>query len=121
VTATDTIAHHSVRTLGVHLSASTEDAQGHKASLYKAINRYVERFAVTEDGQCVCGMPLGGLLGMFTYGIVHGEGWCSACKHPARANHYITLEGEDKPRVSWVMPLPYHPDYVTERTEEVKP
>ncbi len=112
IIATDTIAHHSVRTLRIRLTA-TDDLSKHKARLYEAINRYMERFAATEDDRCLCGRRLTGFIGMFTYGIVHGEGWCDFCKHPARANHYITLEGENKPRISWVMPLPYHPDYVT--------
>ncbi len=122
---TTTITHHSVRTLGISLSHAAiepgtpmhDRLREKKAQLYEAINRYVERFAATENSQCVCGMPLGGLLGMFTYGIRHGEGRCDACRHPARANHYIELEGFEEPVLSWTQPLPYHPDYVTERTE----
>lgn len=39
--------------------------------------------------KCSCGRPLGGFIGSFTWGIVHGEGFCSNCKRPARAVHRI--------------------------------
>ncbi len=108
--------HHSVRTLGIRFTIPAENVdtnalEQRKAALYEAINRYAEQFAATENGGCVCGVRLGGLLGMFTYGIAHGEGRCSACGHPARANHYVAVAGTPK-AFSWVQPLPYHPDLV---------
>lgn len=49
----------------------------------------VEALEASSTDDCVdCGLPLGGLLGMFTWDIVHGHGYCSACKFPYVYYHY---------------------------------
>lgn len=43
----------------------------------------------SSTDECVdCGMELGGLLGMFQWGIVHGQGECSRCGFPYVYYHY---------------------------------
>ena len=38
---------------------------------------------------CVdCGMELGGIFGMFLWGLVHGQGECSRCGFPYVYYHY---------------------------------
>ncbi len=49
----------------------------------------VEALDASAVAECVdCGMKLGGLLGMFTWGIVHGLGECSNCGFPYVYYHY---------------------------------
>lgn len=38
---------------------------------------------------CVCGAPLTGIFGSFSWGLTHGEGGCTKCGHPARAYHVV--------------------------------
>ena len=112
----------TVRSLGLRLlndapagSEEYRDGEEAKAEIYEAANRYLSKFAATEpaDGnflasgpRCPCGSHLGGFLGTFTWGIVHGEGFCSLCKHPARGVHYIAnAEGEEILQLT--IPLPY--------------
>ena len=76
----------------------------------KKINKYLSIFALPDkDGKCLkCGTVQDGLMaqlmGGFVYGFAHGEGGCSKCKWPARANHYDV--GLFK---SFVAILQYHP------------
>ncbi len=59
---------------------------------------------------CVCGEPLIGLLfGAFKWGLAWGEGYCTKCKHPARAHHRITTPDGSKVAEIYGIPLPYHP------------
>lgn len=89
------------------------------AKLLAAMNAYLARFAAGFD--CPgCKNKLGGLLGTFTYGLAHGEGYCSHCSYPCRANHYP----EDDLR--FVLIMPYHPSELrrpapTASTEGAKP
>ncbi|MFH1569121.1 MAG: hypothetical protein ABIL09_14095, partial [Gemmatimonadota bacterium] len=54
----------------------------------RAIDEYLYRFADPAGGKCVsCGEVLGGVLGTFEFGIIHGEGRCGECGWPARAVH----------------------------------
>ena len=65
-------------------------------------------FADPVDDKCLnCGRALMGLLGSFTWGIIHGEGVCSHCGWPARAYHYYEVDGEER---SFQAVLQYHPD-----------
>lgn len=62
---------------------------------------------VEQAGGCPCCLAtLGGFLtGSFEWGLVHGEGSCSACGWPVKAYHrlYLDERGDDKGRL-----LPEH-------------
>ena len=81
------------------------------------IEEYLSHFAKPDDeGHCLkCGTVQGGLmaaiLGGFTYGLVHGEGYCSKCHWPARANHYFK-DADGKEIGYMTVILQYHPDFV---------
>jgi hypothetical protein len=85
----------------------------------QAITDYLAAFAKpTEDGKCLkCGTVQGGLMaaliGGFQYGLVHGEGRCTKCDWPGRANHYFK-DATGKEIGSLRVILQYHPDLVTE-------
>lgn len=80
------------------------------------INAYLSIFAKPERDEqnyqlCLCcGERLSGILGTFRYLIVHGEGECSECGWPARANHY-----DFGPVKAFEGVLQYHPDEVREK------
>jgi hypothetical protein len=84
----------------------------------KLFDEYFSHFVVPEEeGKCLkCGTVQGGLmaalLGGFTYDLQHGEGHCSKCHWPARANHYFK-DKDGKAIGSMRMILQYHPDFVT--------
>lgn len=81
-----------------------------------ALDAYFTGFAKpVEGGKCIsCGSVQGGLMaavlgGGFEYGIAHGEGRCSGCNWPGRANHYIkTPDGHQFLRFNTI--LQYHSD-----------
>lgn len=51
---------------------------------------YGEHAWVINSNKCPeCDMDLGGLFGMFTWGIVHGEGRCDNCGTAFRLYHYM--------------------------------
>lgn len=93
----------------------------------KALTEYFAHFVKTEDGKCVCcgerqgggfDEAIKGMLGIsggsrFTWGIVHGEGFCSACKWPARAYHF-----DVGPIKRFEAILQYHPDELNAREEK---
>jgi len=104
----------------------------------KTFDSYFECFAqppmtVDADGKnnignmpCLkCGKDLLGLAsfmlgGGFTWGLAHGEGFCVACKWPARAHHFIKDEdGKDVITLRNVI-LQYHPDFVTKRKSKAE-
>lgn len=61
-----------------------------------------------EDGKCLnCGRIQGGLLGAFSWGIIHGEGSC-VCGWPARVFHFVEMPDGHRRRVDGL--LQYHPD-----------
>jgi hypothetical protein len=103
------------------------------------INGYLSGFVlglVREDGEevekpggCPCCLAtLGGFLtGSFEWGLVHGEGSCSACGWPVAAYHrlYLDERGDDRgrllpehrdqrgePNMHFDLLLPAHPDAV---------
>ena len=45
------------------------------------------------------------LIGSFTWGIAHGDGFCGRCKWPIRLYHFVKLDGPEKKRL--VYPLAY--------------
>lgn len=76
-----------------------------------ALDAYFAQFAapagVTTPGlifgahACLCGAPLTGFLGTFTWGIAYGEGFCRDCKRPGRAHHVVRdAEGVEVLRLS---------------------
>lgn len=92
-------------------------AENFKFQFLKAVDEYLKIFAepvktLDKKGnlmyyRCMnCDEPLGGLFGSFTWGIAHGEGFCSVCNYPARGVHYIEHEGV-KMTVKRI--LQYHP------------
>lgn len=110
----------------------------------KEANQYLAHFCIAEDPEAPmdpaltvdhgsnrrtrlvcpkCGAALGGLLGSFTWGIQHGEGFCARdqCGWPARGHHVIEVDNGDagdKARLAFSYPLAYHPDVVTTRSDE---
>lgn len=79
----------------IGISLTGEDAP----AVIDTLNEYLSAFAkpVKREGgssfamghfDCLnCGEPLGGMLGHFRWGMVHGEGTCS-CGWPCRAYHW---------------------------------
>lgn len=57
--------------------------------LAPACTAYFRWFDPPVEGKCSCGRWIGGVFGSFTWGIVHGEGFCGACRRPARAYHFL--------------------------------
>ena len=84
-----------------------------------ALQGYFSRFV--KPGPCICcGAQQGakdildGLLNArFTWGIAHGEGFCSNCTWPARAYHF-----DVGPIKRFEMILQYHPDELNVRQKE---
>jgi len=101
----------------------TKDGSPPDPNVQAAIDKYLAPFAVpAEEGKCLrCGSIQGGLMGAilggFTYGIQHGEGWCSNCNWPARANHYIK-DASGKTILTLRAILQYHPDVVVQKQEQ---
>lgn len=94
----------SVQSLGIKLSGEKKDWAEEK------INEYLSDFVFSE--KCLgCEHDMTGILGMFQWGIQHGEGNCSNCGYPARAYHRVPDV------VNWQnMVLQYHPKTLTEKT-----
>lgn len=65
--------------------------------------------------RCICGKPFTGLMdGTFRWGIAHGDGYCAACKHPARCYHRIrNSDGEITHTMNF--PISYHPDELVKK------
>jgi hypothetical protein len=66
----------------------------------------------SKQGQYMCagcGAPLTGFLGVFQWGIRHGEGFCSDCGYPTRMYHVLK---DHKGEYQLAMPLQYHPDEI---------
>jgi hypothetical protein len=77
-----------------------------------SVVEYLSSFTI-PTGYCpMCDNNYGGIFGTFTWGIAHGEGFCSACNYPMRANHKIEHLG----RISNMI-LPYHPKELSEPTK----
>lgn len=101
-----------------------------------ALDTYFECFAqpkmtIGEDGRgdigdqpCIkCEKPLLGLSsfilgGGFTWGIVHGEGFCRECSWPARAYHFIKDKDDKEVITIRNVILQYHPDFVSKRKDK---
>lgn len=100
-------------------TANLEEAEAEAAALNDAIARYAAAFAHTDDHTCPgCGTRLTGLLGSFTWGLVHGEGHCRSCGYPCRAYHRPKDDnGEAIFESALQAILPYHPDDLEVRSD----
>lgn len=79
--------------------------ENQRGNILKHVNNYLKIFAAPIEHRdpkdnkflwldCLnCGQALTGLFGSFEYTIRHGEGACSVCGYPGRADHYIEHEG----------------------------
>ena len=86
--------------------------EGDDADRIEAVfNLYLIDFIAPCD--CIlCGKQLGGLMGTFTWGLVHGEGFCGNCKWPARGKHIIAdTDGSELGTLNMI--LQYHPKLIT--------
>ncbi len=59
------------------------------------LDSYPEYPWVVGDNCPVCNTPLDGLFGSFAWGMIHGEGYCTECRHHKqgtyfRLYHYVT-------------------------------
>ena len=72
---------------------------------------YLKAFAPpSEDSACLaCGKR-----DTFTWGILHGEGYCYECGWPARLYHFI--KGDDGKETRIVRLLQYHPEGISLRS-----
>ncbi len=97
-----------------HLDIDEIGVSGDNEAAVKAVLNHfrsvAHQFADPEEkGECInCDRQQGGIMGAFSWGIIHGEGAC-ICGWPARAYHFIEIDG-DKTRVEVL--LQYHPDGV---------
>ena len=109
--------HMKLKAIGKADRRAIQALENHRHEIIKHINNYLKVFAAppeTLDNEgklqfirCLnCDHALTGLFGSFEYGIRHGEGACSKCGYPGRANHYIEHEGF---KLSFVRVLQYHP------------
>lgn len=108
---------------------ATQSDRDLAASTWKALRKYFRIFAdvpiednsniISGGSRCLgCDSILGGFLGTFRYGIAYGEGACSKCGYPCRAQHHIQDEhGEDLMHIGPAV-LQYHPDELTERGDD---
>lgn len=86
----------------------------------EALREYFHAFATPTRGEhgdeCInCGCAIGGMLGSFEWGLVHGEGRCSVCHWPMRAHHFMKDKDGGDLATLRNLPLPYHPDFVSKR------
>ena len=58
----------------------------------KAIKKYPEQAWVKEAKCPECDAELGGLFGSFTWGIIHGIGYCSKCEKTEFKYYHYPLE-----------------------------
>lgn len=80
-------------------------------------DEYMEIFL--PPGPCInCGLAQGDFLGYFTWGIQHGEGYCSNCGYPARAYHYIKDEQFPLNKNPLNIVLQYHPMELKQRGQK---
>lgn len=90
-------------------------AEQDRQELITELDTYLRDFVYCD--KCPgCNWTLGGFLGSFTWGLEHGEGFCTNCQYPCRAHHNI-----NGTRMSNVI-LAYHPSVLELRpeTEEVE-
>lgn len=108
----------------------TVTIDGDEPAEFAPLRRYFGQFAapiVPENAnllfgaRCLCGEPLTGLFGTFTYGLAHGEGYCGKCGHPGRADHYPTDDAGAEILALNRFPLLYHPDDLVPADQDSAP
>lgn len=66
--------------MGVESIGQTEQDKADAQAKIAELNAYLTAFLPIGEGKCiVCGTQQGGLLAAFTWGLAHGEGYCSSC------------------------------------------
>ena len=89
------------------LEAINVDDNGTKFAIPSEYVAHFQPIRLTKNNTvacCGCGANLTGLLlGTFTWGMAHGEGFCGRCRYPTRMYHFV---GERR----FAFPLQYHPD-----------
>lgn len=107
------VKHCTIEDIGLEITG--EDAP----PIIDAINKYLADFAGKVCPKC--GSKLGGMFGAFTWGLAHGEGYCTGgftgkrCGWPARGYHDIKdANGESLFEQRLPIVLAYHPDAVEE-------
>ncbi len=104
-----TVAHLDIDEIGV-VNAEGADAEAVLAHFRSVAVQFADP---GEEGKCVnCNRSQGGILGVFSWGLVHGEGSCE-CGWPARAYHFVEMPNGGRLRI--VALLQYHPDGVDVR------
>jgi len=106
--------HCTIDDIGISITG--EDAK----PTIEAVDLYLHKFAST-GGKCPkCDAQLGGLLGSFMWGLVHGEGYCTGgfngpCCWPCRALHRIH-DSDGREIFDRALPviLAYHPEFITQ-------
>lgn len=113
-----------------HKEGATPEERALGDARIAELNKYMDAFTPMVDGKCIC---CGGVQGVnpkdpasmirtmmsgvqFVYGLAHGEGYCSKCGWPGRANHYIG----DWCRFNIIMQ--YHPEslLLPDETRKIK-
>ena len=74
-----------------------------------ALDEYLSDFLPPSKGCVCCDTAQAGLMGIlcggFTWGLIHGEGFCATCHWPGRAYH----RPKDGPLEHFSFVLQYHP------------
>jgi hypothetical protein len=86
-----------------------------------ALDNYFRQFVSNKDGCIMCGAQQGAkdivdaflCKARFEWGLANGEGFCGACKYPARAYHRNV-----GPIKFFQAILQYHPDELVDKSEK---
>jgi hypothetical protein len=94
--------------LGLTFASDASDEL--RAAVAKHCNHYAKP---SGGGKCLsCGLSQLGFFGAFTWGLVHGQGFCNECKWPATLYHFIRDEDGEEVVAVWDKLLQAHPDDV---------
>ncbi len=105
-----TVHHLDIDAIGVKGGAE-EDVEVVLAHFRSVADQFADP---GEEGKCInCDRQQSGLLGAFSWGIIHGEGECGNCGWPARAYHFVKMPNGDEKLLEAV--LQYHPDGIEVR------
>jgi hypothetical protein len=123
------VEHLDWRTL---IEAKPETSVEIISSLDEYFRHFVQVLIEVEDGKrtiksqnCIkCDEILTGFMalfgkGGFQWGIAHGEGICAKCHWPSRAHHLVRNKDGEEFLTLRNFVLQYHPDFVTDRKDEV--